>query len=111
MINARGFAILNKYATYNIIPVHDAEALIDNFVLVPLLDNQRAALVSFAASVGLYRFYHSKLLKHVNEYQFHLAAAQFGYWVRRGGKRRSQLVRRRALEKALFLRPEIVSGG
>ena len=44
MINARGFAILNKYATYNIIPVHDAEALIDNFVLVPLLDNQRAAM-------------------------------------------------------------------
>jgi lysozyme len=111
MINARGLAIINKYATKNTLPAHDAEALIDNFVTVPLLDNQRAALVSFAASVGLHKFYNSKLLKYVNERQFHLAAAQFAFWVRQGGKRRSALVRRRAAERALFLRPEIVSGG
>lgn len=103
--------IMAKYQEFTVMNSEAANALIDNYVLIPLMNNQREAIVSFASSVGGYPFYRSKLLTHVNNGEFLKAADQFTEWVMHEGKRKQRLVKRRETEKALFLRPEIVKGG
>jgi lysozyme len=72
-----------------------------------LNQNQFDALVSFAYNVGLGNFQSSTLLKRVNERRFVYAAAEFRKWVKGGSplKTLPGLVRRRAEEAALFMRP------
>jgi len=71
-------------------------------VQVVLTPNQFSALVSFQYNTGALDG--STLLALLNQQQFAAAADQFGRWVYANGQVMPGLVRRRAAEKALFLR-------
>ena len=86
----------------------NAERCIDRFVVVPLTENQRAALVSFIFNTGCGAFQSSHLLQYVNAGDFVRAAEEFGKWVLStqpdGSKiTLAALVDRRAQEKQVFL--------
>ena len=81
----------------------DFEYGIEQLVQVQLNDNQFSALVSFTYNVGLGNFKGSKLLKKINKQDFEGAAQEFGRWANAGGRKLSDLVRRREAEKELFL--------
>ena len=76
------------------------------YVEVPLSDNERAALVSFAYNVGLGNFRRSTLLKKLNRNDRQGAAAEFPKWRKSKGRVLRGLIRRRAAERALFLRED-----
>ncbi|CAG2174510.1 unnamed protein product [Oppiella nova] len=67
-------------------------------------DNQFAALVSFSFNLGCGALEGSTLLKDVKAKNYSAAANEFGKWVHAGGKVLPGLVKRRAAEKALFLK-------
>lgn len=69
-----------------------------------LTSNQFSALVSFAYNCGLANLRTSTLLRKVNAKDFAGAANEFGKWTRANGKILRGLVRRRAAERALFLK-------
>ncbi|KQO56460.1 lysozyme [Sphingomonas sp. Leaf257] len=71
---------------------------------VALTQNQFDALVSFAFNVGEKALRDSTLAKKLKAGDYKRAAAQFGAWVKGGGKTLPGLVRRRAAEAALFVR-------
>jgi len=71
---------------------------------VALTQNQFDALVSFAFNVGEKALRDSTLAKKLKAGDIKGAAAQFGAWVKGGGKTLPGLVRRRAAEAALFVR-------
>lgn len=73
-------------------------------VTVDLNENQFSALVSFAFNVGLDALRKSSLLRLLNAGEYKAAANQFDKWVNGGGRRLPGLVKRRAQEKALFLK-------
>ncbi|MDX8205161.1 lysozyme, partial [Acinetobacter pittii] len=54
-------------------------------------------------NIGVGAFKKSTLLKKLNSGDYKGAANQFDVWVNAGGKRLAGLVRRRAIEKKLFL--------
>ena len=68
--------------------------------------NQLGALVSFAFNLGLGNLRHSTLLKLVNAGDFVKAANEFDKWVYVAKHKLNGLVRRRAAEKALFLKED-----
>ena len=83
---------------------------VDRSVHVPLSENQRGALVSFAFNLGLGNLYLSTLLKKLNNAEYQEAGEQFLRWnkatvngklIPLGG-----LTRRRKAEKALFDTPD-----
>lgn len=78
------------------------EAGVDAAVAVPLAQHEFDALVSFAFNVGLGALRGSTLLRKLNGGDREGAAAQFGAWVKAGGKTLAGLVSRRADEAALF---------
>ncbi|MCK4087579.1 lysozyme [Acinetobacter radioresistens] len=80
------------------------ERAVREAVLVPLNQNQFDALVSLAYNIGTNAFKNSTLVKRLNEGNYKAAANQFDVWVNAGGKRMEGLVKRRAREKALFLK-------
>ncbi len=80
------------------------ERAVREAVLVPLNQNQFDALVSLAYNIGANAFKKSTLVKRLNEGHYQSAANQFDVWVNAGGKRMEGLVKRRAREKALFLK-------
>lgn len=73
---------------------------------VPVTDNQLDALTSFAYNLGLGALAKSTLLFWVNQQEFNKAAKEFDKWVNAGGKKIPDLVKRRAIEKALFLKED-----
>jgi GH24 family phage-related lysozyme (muramidase) len=83
------------------------EAFVDRVVKVDLVENQRAALVSFAFNVGNGSLQSSTLLKRLNSGDYQGAAREFGRWVNgtHNGKKITLpgLVRRRRAEAQLFL--------
>lgn len=81
------------------------EAAVNRYVTVPINQNQFDALVDFAYNAGAQNLRNSTLLKLLNQGQYEQAARQFDRWVMSAGKRLPGLVKRRALEKALFLKP------
>jgi lysozyme len=89
------------------------ERIVERNVTVDLNQNQFDALVSFAYNVGegdkarnISGFSTSTLLKHINAKRWDAAAGQFKLWVNSNGVRNVPgLVRRRQMEKALFLKP------
>jgi lysozyme len=83
------------------------EDSVDSLVTVKLNDNQRGALVSFTYNLGAGNLKRSTLLKKLNAGDFAGAAKEFDKWVNAGGKKLEGLVRRRAAEKALFLKEPI----
>lgn len=85
--------------------IAEAEAVVALLVKVPLNDNEFAALVSFTFNLGGAAFRGSTLLRKLNAEDRAGAAAEFARWNKAGGKVLPGLVRRRAAEAALFLRP------
>jgi lysozyme len=89
------------------------ERIVERNVTVDLNQNQFDALVSFAYNVGegdkqrgISGFATSTLLKHINAGRWDAAAGQFKLWTGSNGvKNVPGLVRRRQMEKALFLKP------
>jgi len=91
-----------------------AEALLDQDVKiaqsslrcychVPLSPLQEAALISFTFNLGAGAFQASTLRQKLNRGEYILAADEFTKWVHAGGVKLRGLVRRRALERKLFL--------
>ena len=73
------------------------------YVTRPMTQGQFDALVDFAYNCGAQNLRTSTLLKKVNADDFSGAAAEFGKWVNGGGKKLPGLVKRRELERKLFL--------
>ena len=80
----------------------DACRAVENYVTVPINDNQYAALVSLVFNIGSGAFQGSTLLRHLNAEEYELASEQFEMWRMAGGERSEGLVRRRAAEQQLF---------
>ncbi|HZZ36579.1 MAG TPA: lysozyme [Caulobacteraceae bacterium] len=91
---------------YDLIEVAHA---VNEWTYVPLNQNEFDALVSFAFNIGLENFRHSTTLRRLNEGRPLEAAMAMELWRRADvdGERIvvDALVRRRAFEKALFLKP------
>jgi len=81
------------------------EKAVAALVKVPVSDNQRGALVSFAYNCGTANLASSTLLKKVNQKDFSGASLEFSRWNRAGGKVLAGLTRRRAAEAQLFNKP------
>jgi lysozyme len=77
---------------------------VDRLVDVPLTENQRAALISFAFNCGLSAFARSTLLVRLNAGDYAAVPAELAKWVNDGGKRIPGLVNRRAAEAELWSR-------
>lgn len=95
---AEGTAILQR-------DLGQYEAAVDRLVKVPLNENQYAALVSFTYNLGAGNLGSSTLLRKLNAGDYEGAANEFARWNKAGGKVLNGLVRRRAAEKALFVKP------
>lgn len=78
---------------------------VDTLVKVPIDDNQKAALVSFAENLGLASLQHSTLLTMLNDSNYSGASAQFPYWNHSDGQVVPGLTGRRAAERILFDTP------
>jgi lysozyme len=81
------------------------EKAVNDYVKVPLTQNEFDALVSFTYNLGAGNLLSSTLLKKLNAGDKAGAANQFDVWTKAGGKVLQGLVTRRAAEKALFLKP------
>ncbi|MBB3979111.1 GH24 family phage-related lysozyme (muramidase) [Rhizobium azooxidifex] len=81
------------------------EAGVRSAVKVPLNQNEFDALVSLALNIGVGAFSKSTLVKKLNAGDRPGAADQFGVWVKAAGKTMPGLVKRRASERTLFLKP------
>ena len=77
---------------------------ISKLITVPLSQDQFSALVSFTYNVGSGNLQRSTLRMALNRYDYYDAANEFPKWRRAGGIILKGLVRRRAAERALFLR-------
>ena len=75
-------------------------------VKVPLTNNQKIALVSFAYNVGPTAFKNSTLLKKINNNDFVGAADEFDRWIYDNKVISKGLINRRKDEKKLFLTPD-----
>lgn len=94
---------------------HQADAILDydlstfeewvNAHAPSLNDNQFAAVVSFTFNLGMAALARSTLLKHIHAGRLKEAANEFMKWKYAAGKVMPGLVRRRAAERELFLRP------
>lgn len=82
--------------------MHKFEEGIKKHITADLSDEMDAALISFTYNLGLGAFYHSTLLRKLNEGDLIGAAHEFGKWTHAGGKVVSGLVRRRKQEQDLF---------
>ena len=80
------------------------ENAVKRLVKVPLSENQYGALVSFTYNLGQGNLANSTLLKKLNAKDYKGAADEFSKWTKVGGKTLNGLVRRRAAERALFLK-------
>ncbi|MEI6267841.1 MAG: lysozyme [Methylococcaceae bacterium] len=84
--------------------LNEYEAAVNRYVSVPLNQNQFDALVDFAYNAGAQNLRNSTLLKLLNQQQYEEAANELCKWVHGGGKILPGLVKRRELEKELFLK-------
>ena len=78
---------------------------VSNLVKVPLTQNQFDALLSLEYNIGITYFKSSTLLRLLNQGKYNDAANQFDRWVYANKKKLAGLVKRRSIEKALFLKP------
>lgn len=79
---------------------------VDRLVTVPLTQNQRAALVSFAFNIGLGALATSTLLERLNDGEYEAVPAELARWKKGGGRVLDGLVRRREAEAALWRTPD-----
>ncbi|MBE7385813.1 MAG: glycoside hydrolase family protein [Leptolyngbya sp. SIO1E4] len=85
--------------------IGQASGAVDEFVQVPLNENEREALIDFTYNVGREQLRHSDLLDKLNDGDKQGAAAQFDRWVHADGVKLPGLVTRRAENKQQFLTP------
>lgn len=85
------------------------ERTVERKVVVPLNDNQFAALVSFCFNVGEGAFGGSTLLKKLNKGDYASVPAELAKWVTSKGKRLQGLVNRRAAEAGLWAKGSFVT--
>jgi lysozyme len=90
-----------EYLDYDL---QNSERIVNQYVTVPLTQNEFDALVDFVFNVGAGNFLHSTLLKLLNENKTMEAANEFEKWNHAGGKVVAGLTRRRLAEKELFLK-------
>ena len=86
--------------------INIAESCVNNFVKVQLNQNQFDALISFIYNLGCSAFKGSTLLRLLNAGDYEGAANQFQRWSNDNGKFVSALLKRRMLEKQLFITKE-----
>ncbi len=79
---------------------------IERLVTVGMSSNQYLAILDLVYSIGVTTFAYSKVLLNLNQEEYKRAANQFGYLVYDGKERSAKLIRRRAVEKALFLKED-----
>lgn len=80
-----------------------SEKAVNQYVIVPLTQNQFDALVSFTFNLGIGNLKSSTLLRVLNARQYQDAANEFLRWDKAGGKQVAGLTRRRTAERALFI--------
>lgn len=80
------------------------EKAVNDYVKVPLNQNQFDALVSFTYNCGAGALQRSTLLELLNQGKYEEAADQFDVWIKSGNQVLNGLVKRRAKEKELFLK-------
>lgn len=95
---------LDQAKSYFALDLQRFEKAVNSGLTVPVNQNQFDALVSLAYNIGETAFKESTLLAKLNKGNFAGAAEQFQVWNKGGGKVLKGLVRRRAAEKALFLK-------
>jgi lysozyme len=83
--------------------LQNVEKSVGRLIRVALTQNQFDALVSFTYNLGSGRLQSSTLRSKLNREDYEGAADQFPKWVMAGGKRLSGLVKRRFVERKLFL--------
>ncbi|WP_455475697.1 lysozyme [Bartonella sp. B17] len=84
------------------------EKVVEQAVVVPLTDEQFAALVSFCYNVGTTAFCNSTLLRKLNKGDYEAVPFELQRWTKAGGKRLQGLVNRRAAEAGLWARGSYV---
>jgi len=80
------------------------EGRVQNMLTRPLNQNQFDALVSLCYNIGPSALRKSALMRLVNEGKLEVAAKQFDRWTRDNGRKLAALVKRRAIEKEMFLK-------
>ena len=83
--------------------IQNVEKSVGRLIRVALTQNQFDALVSFVYNLGSGRLQSSTLRSKINRADYEGAADEFPKWVKAGGKRLSGLVKRRFVERKLFL--------
>ena len=83
--------------------MHTFEAGIKAHIPYDLNDHMDAALISFCYNLGLSSLYHSTMLKYLVQGKNDKASREFGKWCHAGGKKVRGLVRRREMERKLFI--------
>ena len=83
--------------------VRHVERQVAYLVTAKLTSNQFSALVSLVYNIGSGNFQASTLRRLINRNEYEKAADEFPKWRRAGGRILPGLVRRRGVERALFL--------
>lgn len=82
-----------------------AEDAVNKLVKVKLNQNQFDALVSFVFNIGESQFSTSTMLRKLNVGDYEGASNEFPRWNKQKGKVLNGLIRRREMERTLFLTP------
>lgn len=83
--------------------VGTAEKYVNEYVSVPLTQNEFDALVSFVYNIGGGAFKSSTMLKKLNSGNKIMAANEFERWIYAGGTKNKGLLARRMAEKKIFI--------
>lgn len=83
-----------------------AERVVNQYVTVPLTQEEFAALVDFTFNLGSGNFLKSTLLKLLNQGNYSAAANEFERWDKAGGVVVAGLLRRREAEAEEFMKGE-----
>lgn len=83
--------------------IKEVNIVLYKYCYVPLNINQQIALISFIFNCGITAFKNSTLLKKLNQSEYTEAANEFLKWVYVKGKKLQGLVKRRKIERAVFL--------
>jgi len=84
------------------VDIQEAELVVNQYVKVPLKQEQFDALVNLIYNIGVGAFVGSTLLQLLNEYQYERASREFTRWDKSGGKQLAGLTARREAEMRLF---------
>jgi len=83
--------------------LEEAAKAVCRLIKTPLNDNQFSALIDFCYNLGAGALQRSTLRMKLNNGHYKLAANEFMAWTKANGVKLAGLVRRRAVEKELFL--------